>query len=196
MVLSCATGFFHGERYNSGMQPTSWPTQLRVVMVGYAVVLFISAFLIYERYMQYVRHPEDVAASSGMYAFGDWLLEIFIVCLFLIPTFVLVLFIRISEARYSAYSKVLLGISLTAPASVALFFIPAVSQGTSVLGYLGYVCLERVLASPLVVLWLAMSRLFARFDSSKRRISYALLIETLTLALLISLLFYSGKAHR
>ena len=62
--------------------------------------------------MQYVNHPEEAAAASGMYAGGDLILEIFIGCMLLVPTFFLVLVIRNSEALYNGYSLTLLGLSL------------------------------------------------------------------------------------
>ena len=75
--------------------------QLGLVAAGYAVVLVTAALLVYARHLQYVNHPEDVAASSGMYAAGDWMLEIIIGFMLLVPTFVLVLVIRKSEHLYA-----------------------------------------------------------------------------------------------
>ncbi len=49
--------------------------QLGLVATSYAVVLATAALLVYERHLQYVNHPEDIAASSGMYAAGDWMLD-------------------------------------------------------------------------------------------------------------------------
>jgi hypothetical protein len=106
-----------------------------------------------------VNHPADVIASSGRYAAGDWMLELF-GGLFLIPTFVLLLLIRNSEQAYTRYSQILLGLSLTAPICVGLFLIPAVSQGNS---FLGWFCRDRLLAVPIIVVGLAVSRLLARF---------------------------------
>jgi hypothetical protein len=96
------------------MKPIPLRVQLTLVAAGYAAVLATAMVLVYGRYMQYVNHPEDVAASSGMYAGGDWILETFIGCMLLIPTFLLVLVIRNSENLYIRYSKMLLGLSLTA----------------------------------------------------------------------------------
>jgi hypothetical protein len=140
-----------------------------------------AAVLVYERYMQYVNHPEEVVASSGMYAAGDWMLELFIGCMLLVPTFLLALVIRNSEYLFARYSKALLGLSLTAPVCMGVFSIPAVNQGTMVLGY---ICVDRLFGSPLVLLGLGFSRFLARFDRSKRLISYALVIEFLTLVLM------------
>ena len=160
---------------------------------SYAAVLVTATVLVYERYMQYVKHPEDVAASGRMYAFGDWILEIFIGCMLLVPTFLLVLVIRKSENRYTRYSKILLGLSLTAPICLGVFSIPAVNQGTMVLGE---ICMERLFGSPIVVVGLGFSRLLARFDRAKRLTSYALLIEVLTLVFIAGLLLFSAGVHR
>ena len=153
-------------------------------MLGYAGVLFVSAVLVFLRYLQYVNHPADVAASSGMYAGGDWLLTLFIVGMLLVPTFLLVLMIRKSEAAYTRFSQTLLGLSLTAPASVGALFIPAVSQSNS---WLGEFCVNRLFAAPMVVVGLALGRVFARFSRAKRLTTYAIFIEMGTFALLTAL---------
>ena len=133
------------------MKPIPLRAQLGLVAASYAVVLATAALLVYERHLQYVNHPEDVAASSGMYAAGDWMLEIFIGCMLLVPTFVLVLIIRKSEHLYTRYSRIMLGVSLTAPISLGLVSIPAVSQGTMVLGW---ICMDRLFCSPIVIVGL------------------------------------------
>jgi hypothetical protein len=55
-----------------------------------------------------------------MWAGGDMILGVFIFCLFLVPTFLLGLVLRKSEPLYTGYAKVLIALSLTAPASVGL----------------------------------------------------------------------------
>lgn len=106
-----------------------------------------------------------------MYAAGDWMLELFIVGMFLIPTFFLGLVIRKSETAYTRYSQALLGVSLTAPVSLGVLLIPAVNQGNT---FLGWFCMDRLFASPVVVVGLAVSRLLARFNRAKRLASYGL----------------------
>jgi hypothetical protein len=164
--------------------------QLRLVAASYAVVAVVSAFLIYERYLQYVRNPQDVAASSGMYAGGDLLLEIIIGFLFLVPTIGLVFVIRKSESAYTAYAKVLLGFSLTAPLSVGLLIIPVLNQW-----YWGDAIVFRLFAIPMVVVVLIFSRWLTRFERARRLISYALLIEGLTFVVVFAGLFLSSKAR-
>lgn len=167
-------------------------TQLGLVAACYAGVLAIAELLLYQRHLVYVRHPEDAAAAGGMYAAGDWMLNVFIGCMLLVPTFFLVLIIRKSERLYAAYSWILLGLSLTAPICLGLLSIPGVNQGTMVLGWS---CLDRVLCSPIVIVWLAVSRLLARSDQAKRLTLYALLIEVLTLVLAVALFLFAARTH-
>lgn len=175
------------------MDPTSQRVQLSVVAAGYAAALAIAAVLIYQRHMLYVRHPEDVAAAGGMYAAGDTMLGIFIVALLLVPTFLLMLVIRKSEGACTAYSKAVLGISLSAPAAGVLLSIPAINQSPMLLGEL---CLYRLLASPMLIAWLGASRWFARFERPRRLSTYALLIESLTLFVLVVLFIVAAKSGR
>ncbi len=169
------------------MDQTVPRTRLFWVAGAYTVVVAASVALIFVRYMAYIRHPDDAAAYSGMWAGGDLLLEVFITGMLLVVSFFLVIAIFKYEAAYTTYSKMLVALSLTAPASVGLMAIPAVGQSNSVLGY---VCLYRVLASPLVLLGLGVSRLFACFPKPKRMTNYALLIEALTLVFMVLMLFF------
>ena len=164
-------------------------TQLGLVAAAYAAVLVTAAVLIYERHMQYVKNPQDAMSSSGMYAGGDLILEVFIGCMVLAPTGILVIVLRKSEELYTRYAKVLLGVSVTAPICLAIFMIPAVGQGTSILGE---ICVDRMFASPLVLVGLAFSRLLARFETAKRLTMYALLVEAFALVLMVGLLFFSS----
>jgi len=173
------------------MKPSPSRLQLRLVAASYAVVGVVSALLVYKRYLQYVRNPQDVAASSGMYAGGDLLLEIFICLLFLLPTVALVFVIRKSESLYTAYAKVLLGLSWTAPISVGMLIIPVLNQW-----YWGDACIFRLFAIPIVVVVLIFSRWLTRFARARRLIFYALLIEGLTFFVIIASLFlFSRGGH-
>lgn len=166
--------------------------QLRFVAASYAAVVIFSGILVLERYVQCARHPADVAASSGMYAFGDLLLEMFIAGALLVPTLLLIVVIRKSEAAYTIYSKVLLVLSLSAPLSFGLLCIPAVSSGP---GLLGFVCLYRLEASPFTLVAAGFSRGAARFQTPKRLTLFALLAEGLTLVALVSVLAFSVLSH-
>lgn len=175
------------------MKSISLRAQLGLVAAGYAVVLAAAALLVFARYLLYVNHPQDVAAAGGMYAAGDWMLEIIIGCMLLVPTFALALVIRKSEPLYTGYSKVLLGLSLTAPICLGVLSIPAVGQGTM---FLGWICLDRLLCSPVVIVGLLVSRLLAQFDKAKRLTLYALLIEVLTLVLMAGLFLFAAEPHQ
>jgi hypothetical protein len=166
-------------------------TRLHLVAASYSIVLVTAALLVYARHLLYLTHPQDVAAAGGMYAAGDWMLELFIGCMLLVPTFVLVLVIRKSEPLYTGYSKTLVGLSLTAPISLALLTIPAVSQGTTLLGW---ICMDRLFCSPIAIVGFAVSRLLARFGRAKRLTVYALLIEVLTLALTAALFLFAARS--
>jgi hypothetical protein len=162
-----------------------WKVQLMLVAGGYAAALAIAVLLILMRYVQYATHPQDVAAYGGMYAGGDLALEVFIGGMFLVVTFFLMLVIRTSEAAYTIYAKVLLGVSLTMPISVAVVALSALSSGD---GIFGWACLFRLFASPIVLFGLGLSRLFARFPRAKKLTLYALLVESATLFVMVALL--------
>jgi hypothetical protein len=174
------------------MNPIPWRVQLRLVAASYAAVVAIAVFLIVVRYLQYVRHPDDAAAYGGMWAGGDMMLGLFICFLLMIPTAFLVFVIRKSETASEKYAKTLFGFSLTSPISAALIAIPAIGQSNMIIGWF---CLYRVLASPVVLIWLIVSRLLARFDRQKRWKSYALLVETLTLVVIGGLMVFPWKSH-
>ena len=162
--------------------------QLRLVAASYATVAAVSALLVYRRYLQYLRYPQDAAAASGMWAGGDLMLEVFIFLLFLAPTAALVFVIRKSESAYTAYAKALLGLSLTAPLSAVFLVIPVLNQW-----YWGDLCIFRLFAIPIVLMVLLFSRWLTRFARARRLISYALLVEGLTLVLGIASLFLFSK---
>lgn len=156
------------------------------VVAAYGVVLAVSVFLVAWRYLQYRWHAEDANLYSGMWAGGDMILGVFIFCLFLVPTLVLVLLIRDSEPLYTGYAKVLLGLGLSAPLSLGLISIPEVNQAQSLLGWVFF---WRLLGSPFVFFALAGSRILARFPRAKRLCSYAVLIEGLTIVAMVVFLF-------
>jgi len=61
---------------------------------------------------------------------------------------------------------------------------------------LGWICMDRLLVSPIVIVGLVVSRLLARFGQAKRLTLYALLVEILTLALTAALFLFAAKAHQ
>lgn len=166
------------------MKTISLRTQLWSIVLGYAAALAVAAELLHQRHVQELNHPADVAAASGMYAAGDALLDIFIACLFLVPTVFLVWVIARFETFYTAYSQLLLLLSLTAPVCLILL----ACAGKLVPESVSVSCLYRLLCSPFVLVGIGVSRLVARFDRAKKLTSYALLIEGLTLAAAVVLI--------
>jgi hypothetical protein len=164
--------------------------QWRIIAAGYAAVTVLSALLVYQRYLLYVRNPQDVAAAGGMYAGGDLLLEVIIAFLFLLPTLALVFLIRKSESAYTTYAKVLLGVSVTGPAAIILIVVPVLNQW-----YWGDLSIFRLFAIPLVGVVLIFSRWLTRFTRARRLISYALAIEGLTFVALIAGLLLLSRLH-
>src|SRR5712691_10163462 len=162
------------------MKPISSRMQFGLVALGYAAVLVVAAAALFSRHLLELQDP--VAASGGRAAFGNTILHLFLGCLFLIPTASLIWIIAKSEALYTAYSRFLFGLSLSAPIcmSVLLFGEKYVALSLS------WLCLFRMLESPIVLVGMGISRFAARFDRSKRLVSYALLVEGLTLGLSVA----------
>jgi hypothetical protein len=171
------------------MESNPGRTQVGLVAVGYAVALCVAATLVFSRYMLYVNHRADATAAGGMYACGDLMLALMIAGLFCAPTFLLIWVIRKSESAYTLYAKVLLGLSVTLPVGLVSVF-PAVSR----LIDFGEVGLYRLFISPVMVIVLVISRLFAQFARSKRLIMYALGIEVGTLILGVVVFLIATRA--
>src|ERR1051325_6832843 len=173
--------------YKALINSIPWRTQLGVVAAGYAAVILLAALLVFQRHMVYVNHAADAAAADGMYAGGDLILALFIICLFFVPTFLLVLVIRQSEAASLLYGQVMLGLVFTAPLSL-LIMLPTVGQSN---GFFGMFCFYRLLTTPLVIVGLVISWLLSRFPRPKRLLLYALGIEAATLVICIGIFVFS-----
>ena len=167
------------------MKSISLRVQLGLVALGYAAVLVVAATLLYGRHLLELKYPAE--ASGGMWAAGDAMLYIFLACLLMVPTAFLIWVIARFEAFYTAYSKFLLGLSLSAPVSLGVLFLGENHVGPS----LFTLCLYRLMWSPFILLGMGISRLVARFDRAKRFASYALLIEGLTLAIAVALVIHA-----
>lgn len=166
------------------MKSISWPQQLGLVGLGYAAVLVIAAILLFGRHLQELNYPAD--ASGGMWAVGDAFLYIFIACLFMVPTVFLIWVTAKFEAFYTAYSKFLLGLSLSAPVCLGVLFLGENHVGQSLIN----LCSYRLICLPFILLAMGISRMVARFDRAKRFATYALLIEGLTLVIAVALVIH------
>jgi hypothetical protein len=151
----------------------------------YAAVSAVAAALLYGRHLQELRYPAE--ASGGMWAAGDAMLWIFIICLFIVPTVFLVWIIAKFETIYKTYSQLLLGLSLTAPVCLSSLYL----GGNYLTDGVKNLCLDRLFWSPLMLSGIGVSRLAARFDRAKKLVSYALLIEGLTFAAAVALFIHA-----
>lgn len=170
------------------MKAISWRVQLGAVAMGYAAVLVVAAAMLYVRHLQELQYPAE--ASGGMWAFGDAFLYVFIACLFMVPTVFLIWVTAKFEAFYTAYSKFLLGFSLSAPVCLSVFLLGENRVGASLLN----LCLYRLMWLPFILVGMGISRLVARFDRAKKFASYALLVEGLTLVIAVALLIHAWSA--
>jgi len=164
--------------------------QLWLIALAYAAVFVVAATLLHERHLQELKYPAE--ASGGMWAGGDLLLDIFIACLFMVPTVFLIWVTARIEAFYTPYSKFLLGLSLSAPVCLSVLFLGEKHVGQSLI----ILCLYRLIWSPFILVGMGISRLVARFDRAKRFASYALLIEVLTLGIAVALFIHEAGAKR
>ena len=162
--------------------------QLWLIALAYAAVFVAAEALLYVRHLQELKYPAE--ASGGMWAAGDLFLYAFIVCLFMVPTAFLIWFTAGIEAFYSPYSKFLLGLSLSAPVCLSVLYLGGKHVGESLIN----LCLYRLVCSPFILAGMGISRLVARSDRAKRFVSYALLIEVLTLGIAVALLIHEAGA--
>ena len=161
-----------------------------LIALLYAAVLAFAAGLLYMRHLQELKYPAE--ASGGMWAGGDLVLDIFIACLFMVPTGFLIAATARFEAFYTGYCKFLLGFSLSAPVCLSLLYLGKQHVGESLVN----LCFDRLVWSPFILAEMGISRLVARFDRAKRFAAYALLIEVLTLGASVALLIYEVAARR
>jgi hypothetical protein len=165
------------------VKPVSSPFERWLIAGGYAVAFAIGAVLLLQRYILEITHRADVSAAGGMWAFGDLILGIIVVCLFLIPTFFLVRVMARSEAAYTTYSQLLFGISLSSPVCLGLLYFQ-----NSMPESFGILFQYRLFWSPLILVGIGASWFMARFARAKRLNSYAFLVEGLTLSIAVVLL--------
>jgi hypothetical protein len=133
--------------------------QLWLIALAYAAVFVVAATLLYERHLQELKYPAE--ASGGMWAGGDLLLDIFIACLFMVPTVFLVWVTARFEAFYTAYSKFLLGLNLSAPVCLSVLCLGENYVGQSLIT----LCLYRLLWLPFTIVGMGISRLGAMHRS-------------------------------
>jgi len=156
-----------------------------MVGLGYALVLTSWGGAVFMRDLYEKAHPEDANASGGMYAFSAAITDIFHAILLMVPTVFSIRLMSKFEAVYTAYSKFLFWLSLSAPVLLAVSLVGPLEK------IFAAPCLIRLMASPFVFLGIGISRWVARFDRAKKLTFWALVIEGVTLGIGM-VLFFSG----
>ena len=160
--------------YTDPVKAISSRLQIEFIAFGYASVFACAMYSWYERHLAELRYPID--SQGGMWAAGDEMLAYYIFFLFLVPTFFLLRLMGTSERTYTSYSKFALALALTSPLSALLLLVnvsrlsPAISD----------IALMRLFRSPMMFIFLATSRVFARPKIAKRLINLAIVTEVLT----------------
>jgi hypothetical protein len=125
--------------------------------------------------------PAVVAASSGMWAFGDFVAEVLVAGLLSVaPTWVLVRALRDVEWLWRSASRAGLAWSVIAPAAAAVWIAGSCSQapaGTPSFSLAGVLALHRLIASPPSVLALAVAWFGCVPGPARRRLGSATLLE-------------------
>ena len=172
------------------MQAISRRIQLELIGAGYVAVLMYGILAFFQRYLYELREPVD--SAGGMAAFGEEMLTLFIFLLFLVPTFFLLRLmansgpVGQSDRFYTVYAKLLLALSVTAPLCVVLLVLFHRSL------LIQNICVTRLWRSPCVFIVMVMSRVLGRRTPKKRLMTWALLIEGITL--IVSLAVFMGMA--
>ena len=154
---------------------------------GYALITVYAADLLYVRHQNMLQDP--TIASSGMYAAGDALTVVWLFFLYMIPTAFALRLLAVNERPFEKYSLVLLAVTATAPLALGLTIVGWKLKIQALEGP----ALERLMASPMVLVAAAASRFAARSNAAKRWTNYALLTEILTLLVIMILLIFAVR---
>jgi len=153
-------------------------------MAGYAAVAVYAATMYFTRYLAALRDP--AYSSGGMWAFGDLMLDVFVFILLLVPTFFLLCYVAESDQAFAKYSKLALGVSLTAPlCALVLGLWQGIWHNMPI--WLQNPLFTRLFWSMAVLIVLAMSRIVGRRKASKKLLNYAMAVEGVTLVVIVAI---------
>lgn len=166
--------------------------KVAALVAGYPVGLVAAIFLVSLRYLW--ADPRDVAASSGMYAFGDLLGILFLFGLFATPpTWFLLHLLRGADRFWSLFSWGCVFACFTAPLHAAVLWSGGLLSGKSspaadALLLLHFTAVLRGFVAPGAILVLAISlwACGAERRAAGRRIVIALAMEAASLAAMAS----------
>jgi hypothetical protein len=154
-----------------------------VIAAGYLAALVAAAACVAVRYIWV--DPRDVAASSGMYAFGDFIEFLVFGGLFsLVPTFFLLRMLRQVERFWRALSWMCLALAVEAPLVWLLY--QAVARGgqehSAGAALLSLFVLLRGFSSPAIFLGIAVAWIMcAPWPAIRRRLVWSLAFEAVAL---------------
>ena len=162
--------------------------QMQLIAFVYATLSLYAVYQWHLRHLAELQNPID--ASGGMWAFGDEILNLFLFCLFLVPTFFLLRFMAQEDRVFVVYCKLALVVTLTAPLFTAMLMIfhplPRMAED---------LCVMRLWRSPMVLIILALSRILGRHHRLKRLLSYSLAVEFVTLVGTVAMFIFSSSSH-
>jgi hypothetical protein len=158
------------------------PAKIAIVVAGYVAAWTAASTAVALR----VAHTSgpDAQASSGMYAFGDGLVFLYVFAVVAVfPTCLGFLFLRPLRRFWSALALFELCLAATGLAAVALFIIGSVRvDPRSTLALLGAVSVLRLLVTPLFAVSFTLSGLFAPAARQRQLMFIAAAMEILATA--------------
>jgi len=152
------------------------------IAAGYGVALAAAAALVALRYTW--ANPADVAASPGMYAFGDVLWFLMLAGFFsLVPSFFLWRALRTAERFWIAVSWACLLWAASAPAAAAVNALTGAAPGPdraaqALFALASVAALLRIVVSPACVVFIAVAAWkVSEWPAVRRRMRWALVLE-------------------
>jgi hypothetical protein len=153
-------------------------TRVLAVAIGYAVAVLAAGALV--ELGSRSRAPADVAASSGMFAFGDLLWFLLLAGLFsLPPTWLLARMLRRAERLWRSLARASLPWGATAPLATA-FALWGSGGPAAPLAFL------RTLASPVSLVVMGVTWRMVAEPAARRRVLHSMALEACGLIALVA----------
>jgi hypothetical protein len=148
-----------------------------IVLAGYAGA-FAAALIALDQRLRATAHNPDVQASSGMYAFGDGLLFLYVFGLVaLLPTALALYHLRPLRKFWSALAVGALALASTGLAAALVVLLSNQPQFQSVLMLPAMVCVLRLLLAPVLGSTFIVCALFAPETRARWMLGIAAAIE-------------------
>jgi hypothetical protein len=149
-----------------------------IVLGGYAAAFLLGAGAVGLRLLL-TAHSPDAQASSGMYAFGDSVVFVFVFGIAaLVPTGLALYFLRAVRRFWTVSSIGALALAATGVAASALFWTTrSQPPAQSLLGLAAALSLERVIVAPVVTAAFLVCAGFAPATGARRAFALAAVCE-------------------